>query len=90
MKRFRAWLYFEYHIHKDAIKPYLKPTMLISFGIACMITNGWAYILLAIGTPLMRKVALSYVAFLWLPISPEKIVTIPLGLFIQKILFNKS
>lgn len=86
MEKLRAWLYFQYHF---TVKHYLKPSIIVSFGIAWFITNGWAYTFLIIGTPVMRKIALSYIAFLWLPISPEKIVTIPLGLFIQKILFNR-
>lgn len=84
VKRFRAWLYFEYHF---TIKPYLKPSIIISFGIAWFITNGWSYLFLFIGTPLLRKIALSYVAMLWLPFTPEKLITIPLALFIQRRLF---
>jgi hypothetical protein len=87
MKRLRAWLYGYYYF---VAKPYLKPTIIVSFGIAWFLTNGWSYLFLIIGSPTMRKVALSYIAFLWLPISPEKIVTIPLALFIQKKIFNKG
>jgi hypothetical protein len=90
MKRLRAWLYFEWCIYKDKIKPYLKPTILISMFLAWMMTNGWSYLFAVIGTPVMRRIALSYIALLWLPFTPEKIITIPLGLFIQKILFNRK
>jgi hypothetical protein len=71
-------------------RPYLTWKMLPFLLIAWFITNGWAYVFIAIGTPTMRKIALSYIAFLWLPISPEKIVTIPLAFFIQKLLFKSK
>jgi hypothetical protein len=79
---------------KIKIKPYLKPTMFISFAIAWMITNGWAYLMLAFGIRLnitwMITVSSVYLGVLWLPITPEKLITIPLSIFIQKLLFNKE
>jgi len=86
MRYVRAWLYGNFHF---IVKPYLKPTIIISFGIAWFITNGWAYTLAFVGTPIMRKIALSYIAMLWLPFTPEKVITIPIALFIQKLLFNR-
>ena len=66
----------------------------MSFGIAWMITNGWCYVFIALGTWLhikwMRITGWSYLAFLWLPVTPEKIVTVPLGAFIKKILFGRK
>lgn len=66
---------------------------LICFGIGWMITNGWSYLLLGIGIWLENAVligiASAYLAFLWLPISPEKIVTFAIGLFLVKHLFPK-
>ncbi|MCM1525151.1 MAG: hypothetical protein NC120_11925 [Ruminococcus sp.] len=57
----------------------LNPRMLLCVGIAWMITNGWSYIMFGIGTYYgvgwMIAVSSAYLAFLWLPISPEKIVT---------------
>lgn len=89
MMKLRAWLYFEWQLYKHKIKPYLKPTMLFSFGIAWFITNGWAYLLAIIGTGWLRAVAISYITLLWLPFTPEKLITIPLAVFIQKMLFIK-
>lgn len=66
---------------------------LVCFGIAWLITNGWSYILLGIGTitenAWMLAVAGAYLAFLWLPISPEKVVTVAIALFLVRRLFPK-
>ncbi len=80
---------------KDKIKAFLwfllNPRFIICFLIAWMITNGWSYILLAIGTllsiPVFTAIAGAYLAFLWLPISPEKIVTFAISIFLLKKLF---
>lgn len=59
-----------------------NPRFLLCFGLAWLITNGWCYILFGIGTYFeigwMAAVAGAYLAFLWLPISPEK--SLPLRL----------
>lgn len=66
---------------------------LICFGIAWMITNGWSYVLFAMGTVTgsawMLAVSGAYLAFLWLPISPEKIVTCAIALVLVRFLFPK-
>ena len=66
---------------------------LVCFGIAWMITNGWSYVLLGVGlltnVHWITAVATAYLAFLWLPISPEKIVTFAIGLFLVRRLFPK-
>ncbi len=58
----------------------VNPRLLLCFVAAWMITNGWSYVLLVLGTWLeikwMMAVAGAYLAFLWLPISPEKVVTV--------------
>lgn len=77
---------------KCKIKPYLTPTMIISFSIAWYITNGWAYTMLGIGLIIditwMRNIGLAYLTILFLPFTPEKLITIPLAIFIQKIVFG--
>ena len=59
-----------------------------------MITNGWAYIFIAIGPMLniswMTIVGIGYVSFLWMPFTPEKLITIPLAIFFVKWLFPKD
>lgn len=68
----------------------LNPRLLICFGIAWMITNGWSYVMLAVGTwlgvPWMIAVATAYLAILWLP-SPEKILTCAIAIVLLRILF---
>ena len=60
-------------------------------GIAWLITNGWSYILLGLGTWLeigwMIAVAGAYLAFLWFPFSPEKIATFAIALALLRFLF---
>jgi len=69
----------------------LNPRLLLCVGIAWLITNGWSYILLGIGTWLeikwMIAVSGAYLAFLWFPFSPEKIATFAIALALLKILF---
>ena len=66
---------------------------LVCFGIAWMITNGWSYVLFGIGVltdiTWMTAVGGAYLAFLWLPISPEKVVTFAIGFFLVRRLFPK-
>jgi len=68
-----------------------NPRLLLCLALGWMITNGWSYILLGIGTYLeinwMVAVAGAYLAFLWLPISPEKLVTIAIALALLRWLF---
>ena len=62
----------------------LNPRFLLCFCVAWMITNGWSYIFFALGLLLniswMTAVGGAYLAFLWLPISPEKIVTVAIAI----------
>ena len=86
---------------KDTIKQKIKLWMklilnwrfLVCFGLAWMITNGWSYILLIVGLTLelkwMSGIALSYITFIWLPVTPEKIITVSIALFLVRWLFPK-
>lgn len=66
----------------------------ISFLLAWTITNGWCYVFIILGSTLnikwMKITGWSYLAFLWLPTTPEKIITIPLGVGIKKVLFGRK
>lgn len=79
---------------KKILKFFLNWRFVVSFGIAWMITNGWAYICLGLGIWFdinwLAGVAGSYVAFLYLPFTPEKLITIPLAILICKIIFPKQ
>lgn len=75
------------------ISPFTSIKFTISFGTAWMITNGWAYILAFSPIPVwgwLRTTALGYVAFLYLPFTPEKLVTIPLAMWLHVKLFKKD
>ena len=76
---------------KKILQLILNPRLLLCFGIAWLITNGWSYILLGIGTyyniAWMMAVSGAYLAFLWLPISPEKIVTLLIAIGLMKLIF---
>ena len=68
-----------------------NPHLLLCLAAAWVITNGWSYAFFAIGTYFgiewMTAVGAGYMAFLWLPISPEKIVTFGLAIFFLKKFF---
>lgn len=76
---------------KTAVMFILNPRLLLCCGIAWMITNGWSYVLMALGTWLenewMLGIASAYLAFLWLPVSPEKIVTVAIAMALLRFLF---
>ena len=78
-------------ILKEAVQFILNPRLLLCFGLGWIITNGWSYVMFALGTYFkiewMIAVAAAYLAFLWLPISPEKIVTVAIAIFLLRILF---
>ena len=68
-----------------------NPRLLLCFLIGWLITNGWSYIMFGIGTYLeinwMVAVSGAYLAFLWLPISPEKLVTFAIAIALLRWLF---
>ena len=79
---------------KKYLRPFLNIRFVLCFGVAWMITNGWAYIFLFVGPKFniswMTAVGTAYLAFLWLPITPEKIVTIPLAMVFQRWFFKND
>lgn len=76
---------------KMIVQCILNPRFLLCFGIAWMITNGWSYVFFALGTLFdigwMVAIGGAYLAFLWLPISPEKIVTVAIAMALLRWLF---
>ena len=68
-----------------------NPRLLFCLLIAWFITNGWSYLLFGIGTYFkitwMTAIASAYLAFLWLPVSPEKLVTLAIALALLRRLF---
>lgn len=76
---------------RTAVQFILNPRLLLCFGIGWMITNGWSYVLLGVGTWLdnewMIGVASAYLAFLWLPVSPEKLLTVTIAITLLRWMF---
>lgn len=81
-------------ILKKILSFLFNPHLLLCFGIAWMITNGWSYVLLGVGTYYeigwMVAVAGGYLTFLWLPISPEKIVTVAISIALLRLIYPKD
>lgn len=79
---------------KKIIQFLVNPRLLLCVLLAWVITNGWSYVLLAVGTYFevewMIVVSGAYLAFLWLPISPEKLVTLAIALGLLKVLFPED
>ncbi|WP_418632330.1 hypothetical protein [Ruthenibacterium lactatiformans] len=76
---------------KKTLQFIANPRLLLCIGLAWLITNGWSYILFGIGTYLgiawMTAIASAYLAFLWLPISPEKLATFAIAVALLRLLF---
>jgi hypothetical protein len=78
-------------LFKKIVQFFLNPKLLLCFGIGWMITNGWSYILFGLGTWLgnewMIGISSAYLTLLWLPVSPEKLITLTIAIWLMKILF---
>lgn len=72
----------------------LNPRLLLCLFIAWMITNGWSYVLMLIGVLLkinwMKIVAGTYMGLLWIPFTPEKIITVALAILLLRALYPKD
>lgn len=72
----------------------LNPKLLLCFFIAWMITNGWSYVFTALGTALditwMTVAGTAYMGLLWVPFTPEKILTVIIALFLMRLLFPRD
>ncbi|MBR6515176.1 MAG: hypothetical protein IKT46_10160 [Clostridia bacterium] len=79
---------------KKALLFIFNPKLLLCIGIAWFITNGWSYVMFGFGTYFgigwMIAVSSAYLAFLWLPVSPEKIATAAIAIALLRILFPKD
>ena len=66
----------------------------VSFLLSWMITNGWGWCFMFLGRLLkikwMKIAGDAYIAFLWLPVINEKVVTVTLAVFIKKVLFRRK
>lgn len=72
----------------------LNPRLLLCLGIAWFITNGWSYVLFGIGMLMkinwMRIVGGAYMSMLWLPFTPEKLITVLIALFLLRVFFPRD
>ncbi len=79
------------HNLKKTVQFIANPRLLLCFLIGWLITNGWSYIMFGFGTyyevEWMIAVSGAYLAFLWLPISPEKLVTCAIAIALLRWLF---
>ena len=79
---------------KNYLKPFLSFKFLICFFSAWFITNGWAYVFTALGPVLhlkwMTTIGSSYLAVLWLPCTPEKLLTIPIAMWFNFKIFKDA
>ena len=76
---------------KTALQLIANPRLLLCLFIAWMITNGWSYLMFAFGMlyqiEWLAAISGAYLAFLWLPISPEKIITVFIAMLLLKHFF---
>ena len=72
----------------------LNPRLLLCLAIAWMITNGWSYVMFSLGMLMkihwMRVVGGAYMSFLWLPFTPEKLVTVLLAIGLMRLLYPRD
>ena len=87
LKKIKPWL-------KKAVRVVLNPRALLCVGIAWMLTNGWAYVALGIGTLLglewLIGVSGVYLSLLWVPFTPEKLLTAAIAFLLLRWLFPKD
>ena len=76
---------------RSAAEFLFNPRLLLCLAAGWFITNDWSYVLLVLGTLLhnaiMIAVATGYLTFLWIPFTPEKIVTVAIAIFLLKLIF---
>lgn len=72
----------------------LNPRLLLCLFIAWMITNGWSYVFTVLGTyfeiPWMVVTGGAYMSLLWVPFTPEKILTVVIAIFLMRLIFPKD
>ena len=71
------------------IKPFLTWRILVCYLPFWFLATGWAWLFSFIGKGWFRAVAISWLTFLWMPWCPEKLITIPLAIWLHKKLFPK-
>ena len=76
---------------KKTVQFIANPRLILCFMIGWMITNGWSYIMFGLGTYLgiewMIALGGAYMALLWVPFTPEKIITCTIAIGLLRWLF---
>lgn len=90
------------YLAKGKIKYFFKkllvflfnPRFLLCFGIAWFITNGWCYAGIFLGTYFkitwLLAASAAWATMLWIPFTPEKIVTVIIAIFLLRFLFPED
>lgn len=82
--RQHKWLAY---LFKKYIKPFLTWRILIIYIPIWFIVSGWSMVGIVIGKGWFRAVSISWQTFLWMPWCPEKLVTIPLTIWLHTKIF---
>ena len=68
-----------------------NPHFMLCYGLAWLITNGWAYIFTVLGTYFdlgwMAAIGSGYLALIWTPFTPEKFITVAIAILLLLRLF---
>ena len=76
---------------KTVVWMIINPRFLFCFALGWMITNGWAYVALGVGMfyeiEWLAAVSSGYLALLWIPATPEKLITVTLAIFFLRLFF---
>lgn len=79
---------------KKLISFLLNPRLIFCLLVSWFITNGWSYVMFGIGSYYdigwMVAVGGAYLAFLWLPFTPEKVVTVTIAILMLERFFPKD
>ena len=71
-----------------------NPRLTLCFFVAWMITNGWGYLALMLGILLRARwlqiLGGAYLSLLWLPFTPEKMLTAVITIFLLRRLFPRD
>ena len=76
------------------IRPYLTIRMLMVFGGIWLLTTGWSYVFLIVGSAAnlgwMWKIGVGAQVFFWNPLINEKLITIPFSIWLYKKIFKED
>ena len=77
---------------KNYLRPFLSLKFLVCYLLAWLIVNGWSIAFIIIGAIFdiewMLGVGIGYQAFWYLPLTPEKLITIPMAMWFNFKLFK--